>query len=122
MVVAYKNVNGVNVTIAASKSIYATTTGGEKGVAKSVSIKQVGNQKKTNKITLSIGETAKISATEVKKDKPIKRYRKLSYESSNSDVATVSKKGVITAKGTGTCKIYVYAQNGVYKTIKVTVN
>ncbi len=36
-------------------------------------------------------------------------------------VATVSISGKITAKGKGTCKIWVYAQNGVYKTITVTV-
>jgi uncharacterized protein YjdB len=40
---------------------------------------------------------------------------------SNSKVATVSKSGKITAKGKGTCKIYVVAVNGVRKTVSVTV-
>ena len=53
--------------------------------------------------------------------KPLRRHRKLSYESSNTKVATVTKKGVIRAKAKGTCMVYVYAQNGVYKKIKVTV-
>jgi len=45
----------------------------------------------------------------------------LRYESSNTEVATVNSKGKITAKGKGSCYVYVYAQNGVYKRIKVTV-
>ena len=36
-------------------------------------------------------------------------------------VAAVSSKGVITAKAAGICYVYAYAQNGVFKTIKVTV-
>ena len=37
-------------------------------------------------------------------------------------MAVVSGKGVITAKKKGTCSVYVYAQNGVYKKIKIRVN
>ena len=36
-------------------------------------------------------------------------------------VAKVDKKGKITAKGKGKTTIYVYAQNGLYKKIAVTV-
>lgn len=43
------------------------------------------------------------------------------YESSNKEIATVDSKGKIKAKAKGTCYIYVYAQNGVYKKIRVTV-
>ncbi|WP_081669989.1 Ig-like domain-containing protein [Butyrivibrio sp. AE3006] len=43
------------------------------------------------------------------------------YSSSNKKVATVNKKGKITAKGVGKCKIYMYAKNGVAKSITVTV-
>jgi uncharacterized protein YjdB len=43
------------------------------------------------------------------------------YESSNTKIATVSAKGVIKANKAGTCYVYVYAQNGVAKKIKVTV-
>ena len=39
----------------------------------------------------------------------------------NTSIATVSSKGVIKGKKKGTCYVYVYAQNGVYKKIKVTV-
>ena len=36
-------------------------------------------------------------------------------------VPVVSKNGVIQAKGKGKCLVYVYAQNGIYKKIKVKV-
>ncbi len=118
---AYKNVNGKKVTIASSVTIHSITKGGKYGVAKSVKIEKIGKKKNTTKITLKKGKTATIKAKEIKESKPIKRHRKLVYESSNKKVATVSKSGKIKAKGKGKCKIYVYAQNGVYKTITVTV-
>ena len=37
-------------------------------------------------------------------------------------VATVTKKGVIKAVSKGTCYVYVYAQSGIYKRVKVTVS
>lgn len=48
----------------------------------------------------------------------------LRYESSNTEVVKVSSKGKITAKSKGSCYVYVYvyAQNGAYKRIIVTVN
>ncbi len=118
---AYKNVNGKKVTIASSVTIHSITKGGKYGVAKSVKIEKIGKKKNTTKITLKKGKTATIKAKEIKESKPIKRHRKLVYESSNKKVATVTKSGKIKAKGKGKCKIYVYAQNGVYKTITVTV-
>ena len=43
------------------------------------------------------------------------------YESSNINIATVSKKGVVKAKKKGKCYIYAYAQNGVFRKIKIIV-
>lgn len=43
------------------------------------------------------------------------------YLSSNTSVAAVNSKGRITANSPGTCTVYAYAQNGVYKKIRVTV-
>ena len=57
----------------------------------------------------------------VKADETIKKHEDIKYESSNTSVAIVSSKGVITAKKKGTCTVYVYAQNGVYKKVNVTV-
>lgn len=114
VVIAYKIVDGKKVTIAVSKTIHATTTGGKYGVAKSVKVNK-------SKVTLKKGKKFTIKAAEVKQNKTIKRHRKIAYESSNTKVVTVSKKGVVKAKKKGSCYIYVYAQNGVYKRIKVTV-
>lgn len=113
-IVAFKNVNGVKVTLAASKKIHATTLGGKYGVAKAVKLNK-------SKVKIKKGKTFKIKASEIKKDKKIKRHRAICYESSNTKIATVNSKGKIKAKKKGKCTIYVYAQNGVYKTVKVTV-
>ncbi len=45
----------------------------------------------------------------------------LRYTTSNTKIATVNSNGKITAKGKGTCFIYLYAHNGVSKQVKVTV-
>ncbi|MBE6041198.1 MAG: hypothetical protein E7220_01600 [Clostridiales bacterium] len=45
----------------------------------------------------------------------------LRYESTNTTVATVSSKGVSKGRSKGKCYVYAYAQNGVYKKIKVVV-
>lgn len=42
-------------------------------------------------------------------------------ESSDKSIATVNQKGKITALAKGSCYVYAYAQNGVYKKIKVKV-
>ena len=121
IVKAYKVVNGKKVIVDTSVSIHAITKGGKYGVAKSVSITSIGSKKKTTKATLKKGKTAQITAKEVKMDKAIKHHRNLCYESSNKKVATVTPDGVIKAVGKGTCNIWVYAQNGVYQTLTITV-
>ncbi|MGN0155553.1 MAG: InlB B-repeat-containing protein [Lachnospiraceae bacterium] len=114
VILAYKLVDGQKVTIAASKTIHATTLGKKYGVAKAVKVNK-------SKVSLKKGKTFKIKSKEVKQTNTIKRHRKVAYESSNTAVATVSSKGVVKGVAKGTCYIYVYAQNGVYKQIKVTV-
>jgi hypothetical protein len=78
------------------------------------------------KITLKKGKKATINAnlklqSSSKKQLPKKYAPDIRYSSSNKKVATVNKKGKITAKGVGKCKIYMYAKNGVAKSITVTV-
>ena len=47
---------------------------------------------------------------------------KFRFESSDPKVATVTKKGKVKGIKKGkSCYIYIYAQNGVYKQVKVTV-
>lgn len=121
VVKAYRLVNGKKVVTDTSISVHAVTGGGKYGNAKAVSVTQIGNKKNVSKITLKMGKTAQIKAKEVKKDKKIARHRKLCYESSNTKVVTVTPDGLIRATGKGTCTIWVYAQNGVYKALKITV-
>ena len=121
IVKAYKLVNGKKVITDTSVSVHATTTGGKYGVAKAVSITKIGNKKSVTKVTLKKGKTAQITAKEIRKDKTIKHHRNICYESSNTKVAAVTPDGTIQATGKGTCTIWVYAQNGVYKAVTVTV-
>ena len=116
MVVAYKNVDGKKYTIATSKSAHAVTKGGKYGNPTKVSVK-------SSKMTINVGKkkTIKASYTLPKGKKASIHIAKFRYESTNTKVATVTKKGVVKAKKKGTTYIYVYAQNGVYKKVKVTV-
>lgn len=111
---AYKIIDGKKVTIAASKTIHVTTTGGKNGNAKSVWV----NKKK---LSLEKGKTYRIRAKEIKESKPLRHHREVSYESANPGIATVSKNGVVKAKKKGNCTIFAYAQNGKYRKIKVKV-
>ena len=56
-----------------------------------------------------------------KSGKNFAKYRKIAFESGNTKIATVTNKGVIKGKKKGTCYVYVYAQNGISKKVKVTV-
>ncbi len=120
---AYKLIDGQEVTIAVSKTIHASTTGGKYGNAKSVKLKTNKKlKKKSGKYTLTIKMNKKytVKASEIKQSKKIDTHRRISYESSDTSIATV-KNGVIKAVCKGTCYIYAYAQNGAYAKIKVTV-
>ena len=121
IVKAYRIVNKKQVVTDISTYIHVLTKGGKYGMAKAVSITKISGSSKATEVTLKVGKSAKISAKEIPADKKISHHRGICYESSNTKVATVSKTGVIQAKGKGTCKVWVFAQNGVYKTITVTV-
>ena len=121
IVKAYKIVDGKKVVTDTSVSIHVITQGSKYGIAKSVSVTKIGNKKNTSQITLKKGKTAQIVAKEIKKDNKIRHHRNLCYESSNTAVATVTPEGLIQAVGKGTCTIWVYAQNGVYAALTVTV-
>ena len=72
----------------------------------------------TAKTSLYVGETTAISS----KVTPSKATnKKVHYTSSNTNVATVSSKGVITAKAPGTATIKVIANDGSKKYAKITV-
>lgn len=104
--------------ITASKTIHVATKGGKVGNDKAVKTAA----KKSN-VTLGKGKTFRLKAKAIPASRKLKvhRHRRIAYESSNNKVASVSPSGVIKAKGSGTCYVYAYAQNGVFKMIRVTV-
>lgn len=114
IVQAYKMEKGKLKILATSKTIYAATAGGKYGNVKSLKLNKTS-------VKLKKGKKFTIKAKEGKTGKKFKSYRKTAFESGNAKIATVSSKGVIKAKKKGTCYIYVYAQNGICKKIKVTV-
>ncbi len=105
--------------IATSLTTHIVTNGG-----KYCNFKSVSTKAKKNAVTLKKkGKTFKLGAKAVKANSKKKAnvHRKLKYESSNKKIATVDASGKITAKKKGTCYIWVYAQNGAYAKVKVTV-
>lgn len=111
---AYKKADGKKITVSAAKTVHIVTSGGKKANVKSIKVSK-------SKATLKKGKSLKLKASEAKQKKPYAKCRKLCYESSNTKVATVSKDGKVKAKTKGKCVIYVYAQNGICKEVKVTV-
>lgn len=104
--------------VSTSKVVHVATAGGKVGNYKSVSTNAKGG-----KASLKKGKTFKLGAKQTAASKKLKvtKHRALAYESSNTQIATVSKKGVVKAKKKGTCYVYAYAQSGVFAKVKVTV-
>lgn len=111
---AYKQVDGKRVVLARSKAVHSVTRGGKYDNAKYIRVNK-------NAVTLKKGKTFVLKAKQVTFGKPIKAHERIRYESTNRRVATVNSKGVIEAKSKGTCYIFVFAQNGISKKVKVTV-
>ncbi len=112
---AYKEVDGHKITLAASKTIHFVTSGGSYGNEKALKVNKT-------KVSLKRGESFTIQAAAVKGSKKLVSHRKLCFESDNPGVASVTAKGKIKTAAKGTCRIYVYAQSGVFKKITVTVH
>ena len=109
----YVEANKGRKVIAKSAQVHVTTKGKRWGNPISLKI----NKKS---VKLKVGASWKINAT-VKKSGKVSRHMALSYESTNPKVATVNKKGKVKAVAAGTCTIYVYEQNGIFKKVKITV-
>lgn len=115
IVVAYSVIDGKQIPIAVSKNVHAVTKGGKFGNVKKITVN------KTKK-TLYVGKSFRIK-TKLKYGKKKKHmtHRKLSYESSNPEVATVDSKGVVQALSEGQCTIFVFDQSGKCRKVNITV-
>ena len=108
-----------------SRMIHVATKGGKVGNPKSVTLKiKKGKKKKTvrKSVTLKKGKTLKLIAKyKAPSKKKIKKHVAIRFESTDTSIASISRKGVIKGKKKGSCTIYAYAQNGIYKKFKVIV-
>ena len=116
-VAAYKIVNGKKVYIARSNQLHVAMKADKKTNAKVISVNKTKITLKKGK-TFSIKNSVKLENTGKKQLLHANEYR---YYTSNKNVAVVSKQGKIKAVKKGKCVIYVLANNGVYKKIKITV-
>ncbi len=113
--------------VSTSKMIHVATKGANKATnykALKIQVKKVdGKYKTVTAVTLKKGKTAQIKATPVKisSKAKVRSILGIRYESSNPKVAKVTAKGQIKAVKKGTCTIYIFTQNGIKKTVKVTV-
>ena len=107
-----------NKVVSTSRTVHVAAKGGKVGNHKKVTTKA-----KKNKATVKVKKTFKLGAKAVAADKKfkVKVHRGIRYESTDTRIATVSKKGVIKGVKKGTCTIYAYVQNGAAAKIKVTV-
>ncbi|MBR1884426.1 MAG: Ig-like domain-containing protein, partial [Clostridia bacterium] len=72
-------------------------------------------------VSITVNGTAMIIATVAPAEKNKTAITDFTYFSLQPNVATVDKNGIVTGLAKGKATIYVFAANGVYKTIKVTV-
>lgn len=117
-VAAYKLIDGKKVYIAKSNSLHVALKDAKATNAKKVTVNQTHVRLKAGD-TFVIRSRTRLENTNKKELLHAAAYR---YYTSDQSVASVSKTGKIKALKSGTCVIYVVANNGVYGTIKVTVN
>ncbi|HKL98576.1 MAG TPA: Ig-like domain-containing protein, partial [Mobilitalea sp.] len=113
---AYRVIDGEKIIVMTSKAVHSIVNGKTYADPTKVTLDMTS-------ITLTKGDNKVLTGQVVlPKGKKLKTHTTvIRFESSNSEIASVNSKGKITGKAEGTCYIYAYAQNGVYKRIKVTV-
>lgn len=114
LIVAYKNVNGKKRVTHSSQSAHSVTNGGKYGNPANISCKP-------SALTLKKGKSKALEPAYRETKKVKTHIAKFRFYSDNPKVAAVTKKGKVTAKLAGDCNIYVYAQNGFYKKVRVKV-
>ena len=117
-VAAYKLIDGKKVYIAKSNSLHVALKDAKATNAKKVTVNQTNVRLKARD-TFVVRSRTRLENTNKKELLHVAAYR---YYTSDQSVASVSKTGKIKALKSGTCVIYVVANNGVYGTVEVTVN
>ena len=116
--------------VAVSGIIHAATKGGKAANYKKITVKANAGKKgkktkkfkKIKKLTVKKNKTYRIKVKGIApKKKKVKKILKFRYVSSNENILTIDAKGSIKGQKKGKCKIYVYAQNGLCRIIKVRV-
>lgn len=114
-VVAYRNINKKKVTIAQTYSMHIATTGKKHAYARNLQVNR------TN-VVLNRGKRTALRTKVIYSSGKIQNHiAAVRFSSSNSRVATVDSRGIISARNKGTCIIYCYAPNGVRKNVRVIV-
>ena len=116
-IATYKIKNGKKVYQSKSPTIHVAMKEEKTTNVKSISVNKT-------KVSLKAKKTFQIKATakaENKTKKLLAHTDKFRYYTNDKKVVTVTKKGKIQAKKKGSCSIFVIANNGVSKEIKVTV-
>ena len=116
-IVSYQMKNGKKVYQSKSPTIHVAMKQEKNTNVKSISVNKT-------KVSLKRKKTFQIKATakaEDKKKKLLTHTSKFRYYTNDKTVATVTKNGKIQAKKKGSCTVFVIANNGVSKEIKVTV-
>lgn len=117
-VAAYKLIDGKKVYIAKSNPLHVALKDAKATNAKKVTVNQTNIRLKAGD-TFVVRSRTRLENTNKKELLHVAAYR---YYTSDQSVASVSKTGKIKALKSGTCVIYVVANNGVYGTVEVTVN
>ena len=106
--------------ISTSKLIHVATKGGKVGNLKKVTVKK---SVLTKAKKMKQGKTLKLGAKGLAQSNNLKvrKHVVVRFESDNQNIATVTSKGKVKAKTKGTCYVYAYTQNGIFKRIKIVV-
>lgn len=75
-------------------------------------------------VTLRLGRRVRLNGTvkSTLKGRLLKHVPRLRFVSSDPSVASVDKKGDVTALKEGSCEVYVLTNNGIWKSVSVTVD
>ncbi len=115
-IVAYRNIDGRQTTYVKSPYAHAVTTNNKYTNPSKITVNKTS-------VTLTRGKTMALKATmTVPSGKTVRKHcENVRYKTSDKTIATVTSTGKIKGVYTGTCYIYAYTQNGIYKMAKVTV-